>query len=65
MQIFTKNGGIPLYRFKKVEVLIGDKSPEMTAIIEFPSTEIIKKMIESDDFVALSDLRSRVFSELI
>ena len=64
MQVFGKNGGKPVARFKTIENLLGDDSPEMTAIIEFPNDEVIKELMESEDFKALADVRARVFSKL-
>jgi uncharacterized protein (DUF1330 family) len=64
MPIFGKNGGKPVGRFKTVNKLIGDESPEMVALIEFPDAEVIEQMIEGDDFQALSDLRGRVFKKI-
>ena len=64
MQVFGKNGGKPIARFKTVESLMGDDSPEMTAILEFPNEQVIRDMVNGDDFMALSDIRARVFSKL-
>lgn len=64
MQIFGKNGGKPVGRYKTTEQLIGEDSPEMLAVIEFKDAEIIQAMIGGDEFMALSDIRSRVFSKL-
>ena len=64
MPVFGKNGGKPVARYKTIEQLVGDESPEMIAIVEFPSTEIIKQMINGADFLALSDIRARAFTKL-
>ena len=64
MQIFGKNGGKPVGRYKTIEQLSGEDSPEMVAIIEFPGTGVIKDMVNGVEFMALSDMRSRVFSKL-
>ena len=64
MQVFGKNNGKPVSRYKTVDQLLGKASPEMVAILEFPSAEVIKTMVESEDFLALADLRARVFSKL-
>ena len=64
MQIFGKNGGKPLGRYKTTEQLLGDESPEMVAIIEFSHPGIIKDMLHGAEFKALSGMRSRVFSKL-
>ena len=64
MAVFGKNGGKPIARYKTIEKLIGDESPEMIAIIEFASAEILKQMINGDDFTALAELRAKVFTKL-
>lgn len=64
MQLFGKHGGKPIARFKTTKNLVGDTSPEMTALIEFANAENINTLISGDDFNALADLRSRVFSKL-
>lgn len=64
MQVFGKNGGKPVARFKTVENLLGDETPEMTAIIEFSNAEVIREIVNGEDFMALSELRARVFSKL-
>ena len=64
MQIFGQNGGKPVGKFKTVEQLSGNESPEMIAIIEFPEVDVIKNMINGDQFMALSEIRERVFSKL-
>ena len=64
MQIFGQHGGNPVGRYKTVEVLLGEDSPEMMAVIEFADTEVIKDLVKGEDFMALSEMRSRVFSKL-
>ena len=64
MQIFGQNGGKPVGRYKTINSLVGDESPEMVAMIEFPDAEAIKNMINGKDFMALSEVRERVFKKL-
>jgi len=64
MQIFGQNGGKPFGRYKTINSLVGDESPEMVAMIEFPNAEAIKNMINGKDFMALSKVRERVFKKL-
>ncbi|GEM_PF-1420955 len=64
MQIFGKNGGKPIGRYKTVEPLTGEDFPEMIAIIEFADLDVIKNMVNGNEFTALSDMRTRVFSKL-
>ncbi|MFT5822233.1 MAG: hypothetical protein ACI8ZM_003489 [Crocinitomix sp.] len=64
MPVFAKNGGKPIARYKTVENLSGEQSPEMVAIVEFPSADIIREMIQGDDFKSLSESRSKAFTKL-
>lgn len=64
MDVFGKNGGKPIARYKTIEKLVGDESPEMIAIVEFSSTERIKKMLNGKDFKSLADLRASAFTKL-
>ncbi|MEL6969440.1 MAG: DUF1330 domain-containing protein [Bacteroidota bacterium] len=64
MQVFAKHGGIPVARFKTVDKLQGDDLPEITALVEFENASIIKTMVNGEDFMALAELRARVFDQL-
>ena len=63
-QVFVKNGGKPVAKYKTLEQLDGENSPEMIAIIAFSDSEAIKKMLKSDDFTSLADLRAKAFTKL-
>jgi uncharacterized protein (DUF1330 family) len=64
MKIFGQNGGKPVGRYKTINTLVGEESPEMIAIIAFPDDQKIKEMMNSKDFENLGELRSRVFDKL-
>lgn len=64
MEIFDKNGGKPFARFKTIDKLQGDKSPEMMAIIEFDNADTIHKMVQGEAFQGLKGLRAKVFDDL-
>jgi len=64
MKIFGQNGGKPVGRYKTINTLVGEESPEMIAIIAFPDDQKIKEMMNSKDFDNLGELRSRVFDKL-
>lgn len=64
MQIFSANGGIPVGRYKTIEPLLEDESPDMMAMIEFPGADVIKEMVAGEEFTSLADLRAKVFSKL-
>ena len=64
MPIFAKNGGNLIARYKTIQEISGNDSPEMISIVEFQSAEIINKMVDSDDFKALAELRANAFNKL-
>ncbi|MEM7105272.1 MAG: DUF1330 domain-containing protein [Bacteroidota bacterium] len=64
MQIFSQNGGNPVGRYKTINSLVGDESPEMMAVIEFDNPKTIENMVKGDAFNALAEQRARVFSNL-
>ena len=64
MQIFGKNGGKPVGRYKTINPLVGEESPEMMAVIEFASPKIIEDLVKGEAFNALAEQRARVFTKL-
>ncbi|MCF8381967.1 MAG: DUF1330 domain-containing protein [Bacteroidales bacterium] len=64
MQIFGQNGGKPVGRYKTVNALVGEESPEMMAVIEFDSPKTIENMVNGEAFNALAEQRARVFTKL-
>jgi uncharacterized protein (DUF1330 family) len=64
MQIFGQNGGKPVGRYKTINALVGEESPEIMAVIEFGSPKIIEEMVNGEAFNALAAQRARVFSKL-
>jgi uncharacterized protein (DUF1330 family) len=64
MQIFGQNGGKPVGRYKTVNALVGEESPEMMAVIEFDNPKTIEDMVNGEAFNALSEQRARVFNKL-
>jgi len=64
MKIFGEYGGKPIGRYKTSEFILGEHSPEMIAMIEFPSANVIHELVAGADFQALGELRARVFSQL-
>ena len=64
LQVFKANGGKPIGKYKAIQRLGGEESPEMIAIIAFPDDQKIKEMMKSKDFKNLGELRSRVFDKL-
>ena len=64
MHIFGQNGGKPVGRYKTVNALVGEESPEMMAVIEFDNPKTIEDMVKGVAFNALAEQRARVFSKL-
>ena len=64
MQIFGQNGGKPVGRYKTVNALVGEESPEMMAVIEFDNPKTIENMVNGEAFNALAEQRKRVFTKL-
>ncbi|MEP0131884.1 MAG: DUF1330 domain-containing protein [Eudoraea sp.] len=64
MQIFGQNGGKPIGRYKTINALVGEESPEMMAVIEFDNPKTIENMVTGEAFNSLAEQRARVFSKL-
>jgi uncharacterized protein (DUF1330 family) len=64
MQIFGQNGGKPVGRYKTINSLVGDESPEMMAVIAFDNPTTIEDMVKGEAFNSLAEQRARVFSKL-
>jgi len=64
MQIFGQYGGKPVGRYKTINSLVGDESPEMMAVIEFDSPKTVEEMVNGEAFSALAEQRTRVFEKL-
>ena len=59
-----KFGGQPLAKYKTIEDITGEQSPDLISVMEFENKEAINKMVQSKDFKDLAELRARVFSKL-
>ena len=59
-----KYGGQGVARYKTVEEIAGEQSPELVSVTEFPSAEAINELVNSKDFTDLSDLRASAFIKL-
>ena len=64
MPIIMSNGGKIVGRYKTIEQLMGEGGPKVTAMVEFPSAETVKKMIAGDEFNALKELRAETFKKM-
>lgn len=61
IEIFKKFGGKNMQRFKVKEQIMGKGNIKAIAFFEFPSSQSIKEMIKSDDFLALNELRQKAY----
>ncbi len=64
MKIFGQSGGKPVGRYKTINALVGEESPEMMAVIEFDNPGSIEDMVRGEAFNDLAEQRSRVFTKL-
>ena len=59
-----KYGGQTVARYKTLEEITGEQSPELISVSEFPSVEVINEMVNSKYFTDLADLRTSAFIKL-
>ena len=60
----AKFGGQGIARYKTIQEIQGEQSPELISVTEFPDVDSINQMVNSDDYKALNELRANVFSKL-
>jgi uncharacterized protein (DUF1330 family) len=63
-EVVMKFGGKTVGQYKTAEQVVGTSGIKVHAIIEFPDAQSIKNMVASEEFKALSELRSKAFKEL-
>jgi len=61
--IFSEYGATNMQRWKTTEQIMGKGGIKAIAVFEFPSTAVIKNMMESDAFNALNDLRKKAYKQ--
>lgn len=64
MPVMSKFEGSVVQRYKTIEQLAGENSPEMIVIFEFPNIQAIKTMMGSSDFQNLAESRAKAFTKL-
>ena len=64
MILFKAAGAKPLKKFKVKESLIGEQTPSLISMLEFPSEEVLKNVFESEAYQRLIPLREQAFLEL-
>ncbi len=64
MPIIAKYGGEKIERYQAIEQLMGNSGIKMVSIFSFPDIQNLKTMMASNEFSALSELRSNAFHQL-
>ncbi len=57
-------GAVTLDRYPIAEAFIGDITPNVVAIVEFPNQEAFDSVFKSEEYVRLIPLRDKGFSQL-
>ena len=60
----AKFGGQGVAKYKTIQEIEGEQSPELISVSEFPSVDSINQMVNSSDFKSLAELRTSVFGKL-
>ena len=60
----AKFGGQGIAKYKTIQEISGEQSPELVSVTEFPSVDTINEMVNSSDFKALAELRASAFSKM-
>lgn len=61
--VFKKFGGSGMQRWKTAEQVMGHGGIKTIAVVEFPTAQLIKDMMASEDFNALNDLRKKAYRQ--
>jgi len=64
MPVMLKYDGKVVKRYKTIENLIGENSPEMIVVFEFPTAQSVKTMVASEGFKNLAESRAKAFTKL-
>lgn len=62
--LFKQAGGVPANKIQITEALVGDNDTKMVVIMEFPSSDNIKNVFDSEEYKALIPVRTNAFSSL-
>lgn len=62
--LYKKVNAKPVQKFKVTKPLIGDYTPSLVSIMEFPNINSINDVFESDDYKELLPYREKAFSKL-
>ncbi len=64
LHYFKKQGLILIGKHKISENIVGDKKLHVVVVMEFPSSQAIKKVFESEAYKALLPYRDKAFTDL-
>lgn len=59
-----KFGGQGVAKYKTIQEIAGEESPELISVTEFPNVDAINKMVNSSEFKGLAELRASAFNKL-
>ena len=62
--LYKKVEAKPVHKFKITQPLIGDYSPSLVSIMEFPTMKALKDVFESEAYKELLPYREKAFSRL-
>ncbi len=62
--LFKEAGAIPIGKYKIAKTIIGSKKPQVVVIMEFPNSESIINVFESEIYKELLPFREKAFLEL-
>ncbi|WP_299251738.1 DUF1330 domain-containing protein [uncultured Aquimarina sp.] len=62
--LYKKVDAKPINKFKITKLLIGDYTPSLVSIMEFPNMNSLNDVFESDDYKELLPYREKAFSKL-
>ncbi|MEO9513615.1 MAG: DUF1330 domain-containing protein [Flavobacteriaceae bacterium] len=62
--LFNTNGGEKIERYKTIKQLMGNSGIVMFGVFQFPSIDVIEKMMLGTAFNSLTELRSKAFKQL-
>ena len=62
--LYKKVDAKPVNKFKIKKTLIGEHTPSLVSIMEFPNIDLLNDLFESDDYKDLIPFREKAFSKL-
>lgn len=62
--LFKKAGAVPVAKYKVAKTIIGSKNLQVVSIMEFPNSQVIQEVFESEAYKKLLVFRNKAFVEL-